>query len=773
MESYKASKIKHHFFSSKISNLLMFSVFFCVFSIFLVGNAFAASGIVVNAGGNRQVNQTQSIVLSASAYDVNSLPLTYSWSCTGGSLSSSLVLDPTYYAPPAVYDTSYSCTLTVHNNYGIVSSDTTNILVKGMSNGGAYVGNNLSVNLVASPSSGVAPLTGVSLAATVSGNTSGPIVYKFDCNNDGVWETMVQTSATSYTAYSACNYYTGGNYTARVSINNNGENAVRSINIYVSDSNNNIKKNNNLLSVDAGSNLDLQQGQTVTLNGSYFDSNYYNTTSYWSCTGGSLSTPYSLNPTYTAPNISADTTYICTLYATDDHGISNSDSISVTVSKTGSTFLNATTDDANASTNSATLNGTIVGDSGMGVAARFDWGTDATYGKITDWSYSNRAGEAVSSVISGLVEGKAYHYRIEIYNGSNTFKGKDMVFVTKPDSPINVSANALGSSQIKLSWVKGEDSCYSMVIRSKDGYPASTADGSVAYYGTSNAFIDKNLSSNTIYYYRVWAVGCGDGLYSFSDSTDSSTSATTYPAVSTSSVSAPASGNGSASQGTIVTQTPASGMVAEILARNVTQGESDWQNTINANPSDEIEFNIIITPSKNSDLENVVVNGNLSDKIGSVSDLKIGSNDYKGDIKNISVGTLSVGNSGVITFRAKIDDTGSFDFGGNDIINNFKVSADGVDPVEKNLTITVTKGAIAGASLIDIIGKNGMVYIVFSILIFLAMLTLVFYLIIDRRKIKRGCVPATAVASQPMDVENGQTNEQAAAVNKSKYFVIK
>lgn len=76
----------------------------------------------------------------------------------------------------------------------------------------------LSVDLSAQPSSGTAPLNGVSLTANVSGNSAGSITYKFDCKNDGTWEKIYTTTSNIYTAANLCNYPDPGNYTAKVRV---------------------------------------------------------------------------------------------------------------------------------------------------------------------------------------------------------------------------------------------------------------------------------------------------------------------------------------------------------------------------------------------------------------------------------------------------------------------------------------------------------------------------------------------------------------------------
>ncbi len=76
----------------------------------------------------------------------------------------------------------------------------------------------LYADLSASPNTGQAPLNNVSLAASVSGDATGLITYRFDCTSDGAWDWIQTTTANPYTAVSICNYPTAGNYTATIKV---------------------------------------------------------------------------------------------------------------------------------------------------------------------------------------------------------------------------------------------------------------------------------------------------------------------------------------------------------------------------------------------------------------------------------------------------------------------------------------------------------------------------------------------------------------------------
>ncbi|MBI4692003.1 MAG: hypothetical protein HY773_00960 [Candidatus Terrybacteria bacterium] len=73
----------------------------------------------------------------------------------------------------------------------------------------------LSVSLTAEPSSGNKPLTSI-LTAVVTGTATGTITYKFDCNNDGIYEPDGVFTISETTKEYSCTYSNSGSYTAKV-----------------------------------------------------------------------------------------------------------------------------------------------------------------------------------------------------------------------------------------------------------------------------------------------------------------------------------------------------------------------------------------------------------------------------------------------------------------------------------------------------------------------------------------------------------------------------
>jgi len=191
-------------------------------SVSLTGTA---DDLEVDAGPDKDINDNENSVRLDGSVDGNYDSL--SWSCTGGDLSSSSSLRPTFYSPSYNdndndwdYDRTYTCTLTARNECGS-DSDAMRVRVERDNDDQDF-----DVSLIARPKSDCAPLDDVDLTATVSNydnndwgdNYDRDFTYYFDCENDGHWDKTVTTDDTSYTAANLCDYRNVGDYTARVRV---------------------------------------------------------------------------------------------------------------------------------------------------------------------------------------------------------------------------------------------------------------------------------------------------------------------------------------------------------------------------------------------------------------------------------------------------------------------------------------------------------------------------------------------------------------------------
>jgi hypothetical protein len=83
----------------------------------------------VEAGTNKELNAGQSILFDATASDSAGENLTYNWYCSGGTLSSSNILNPNYTAPYYSSGT-YTCTITVRNTSGRTATDSLSVTIR-------------------------------------------------------------------------------------------------------------------------------------------------------------------------------------------------------------------------------------------------------------------------------------------------------------------------------------------------------------------------------------------------------------------------------------------------------------------------------------------------------------------------------------------------------------------------------------------------------------------------------------------------------------------
>ncbi len=684
---------------------------------------------VVDAGSNVSVNENDSITLSGSANDSDGDAMTYSWSCTGGSLSNSASLSTTYYAPSVSYTTTYNCTLTARDSKGYTGSDTISVTVMNTNydneNPVVDAGSSLSVNEGSS----------VSLSGSAYDPQGDSLTYSWACSGGSL-----SNYSSLYTTYYApsVSYTTTYNCTLTVR-DSKGYTGSDTVSVTVIDN----SYNYDTLTVDAGSNKDIQENQSTTLNGYAYSQGGYVSSQYWSCNGGSLSNSNSLTPTYYAPSVSVDTTYTCTLFVTDSRGNRNSDTVNIIVRNIGSNYvggLSVTTATPNVGNNYATLKGVLTNDGGQYTSVRFSWGRLSSYSNTTSWITNKTSGQSFDYYVSGLEKGKAYHYRAEASNGSQTVLGQDVVFVTKPDPTTGFNAVAAGSGQISLSWNKGEAACYTIVTRKAKSYPTNSADGTVVYFGTGSSVIDRNLYNNVWYYYRAWSVGCDEGMYSYSESQ--------YARAYTVGEYVPP----------IVTPVKVeTGISVETLVRDITQNGIAWQNLITANPGDEVEFRIIVTPTGEKSLQNVTLRTIISDKISNIRDIKVNESSSCGSSLSgaFDLGTIALGESKIVTFKGTVDSKESFSYGSNELVNTVDVSAKNNTTVSKTMTVDVIRSAEGSAGLISLLDLR--FWAGFLLLLFLILCIIVIYLLIERKR----------------DREYVAEREAENKIEKSKYFNIK
>ncbi|MFA6348504.1 MAG: PKD domain-containing protein, partial [Candidatus Paceibacterota bacterium] len=274
---------------------------------------------VVNAGESREIKSAQSITLSgATATDADGDSLNYLWSCTGGILSGKNLLDPTFTAPTVNSNQSYTCTLTVNDGKGGYSSDSLSIIVKSQ----VVTKNNVPVVAVIQDRE-VNQGQSIILYAIVYDPDGDNLTYSWSCSGGSLSDnTSLMPIYTSY-AYNTSN----STYNCSISVSDGrGGSSTKNVRITVRGTG---VVPTSKPTVDAGTNKELNQGQSIVFNATASDSAGDELSYNWTCNNGTLSNSSILNPTYTAAYSSGSST--CTLTARNSKGVAASDSLIVTV----------------------------------------------------------------------------------------------------------------------------------------------------------------------------------------------------------------------------------------------------------------------------------------------------------------------------------------------------------------------------------------------------------------------------------------------------------
>ncbi|KKU85932.1 MAG: hypothetical protein A2667_00535 [Candidatus Wildermuthbacteria bacterium RIFCSPHIGHO2_01_FULL_47_27] len=134
-------------------------------------------------------------------------------------------------------------------------------------------------------------------------------------------------------------------------------------------------------------------------------------------------------------------------------------------------------------------------------------------------------------------------------------------------------------------------------------------------------------------------------------------------------------------------------------ARNVTSGQTSWQDSIDAKPGDRLEFRIEVS-ARNAIVNNIIVSDVVPAQLTyDQSSLQIGGQNASGDIRNgISIGNLAAGDSKTITFAATVNSAENFSFGVTPLTNVGLARSSTVSAQSDSATIRIQKAAVAGAA---------------------------------------------------------------------------
>jgi len=450
---------------------------------------------------------------------------------------------------------------------------------------------------------------------------------------------------------------------------------------------------NNPPTANAGSDKDVQEGNSTTLNGSGNDPDGDSLTYSWTCNGGNLSNYNVAQPTYTAPQTSGDTNYTCTLTVNDGEGGSDSDWMNVYVRNNTpvnhAPTANAGPDKDAYENQSVTLDGS--GYDQDGDYLTYSWSCNG--GNLSSYNIARPTYNAPSVSYNNYYtciltvrddEGLTSSDSMVVYVRDQATRNLYVSLIANPSSgnaPLNnvsltanISGTALGSATYKFD---------------------CTNDGSWERISTSdsNSYTASNLCnySSTGNYTAKVEVN-RDGI------TNSAT-AIVY-----------VYGNSQSVNLTVIKS-----------VKNISDGTA-WLNTVIADPGEVLYFSIQVTAGNN--VQNVSVKDILPGKISYEGELKLDDIFTSGDIFNgLNIGDLSAGQTRTITFKAMVAGSNQFVFGTTELINTAQAYGSNSSSFNGTAKVSVTKTAVAGAITEIVTGVNPL----YISLIVAFLLALVFY----------------------------------------------
>jgi len=297
----------------------------------------------------------------------------------------------------------------------------------------------------------------------------------------------------------------------------------------------------------------------------------------------------------------------------------------------------------------------------------FQYGETTAYGFETPRQPKYGFGEFTATV-SGLKDCTTYHYRavVKHQNYDDTKYGEDKIFTT-PCPSITYPAPTV---DLKV-----------------NGY-----DGSVTIPYNSSAIL--SWTSNNANYCVASGAWSGAKETSGSESTGKLTSGPRTYTLTCYGL------GGSASDSVTIYLQQVLGAVAPTLqkkVRNLSDGQTQFFDSVYADPSEVLEFQIVIHAG--SGVQNLIVKDILPEKITlRPNSLKIDGISTSGDIvSGISLGNLSPNQTKTITFLADIAPANQFSFGQTNLTNTATIYWNG-NSLSDTTTIIVKKTAVAGVA---------------------------------------------------------------------------
>ena len=447
-----------------------------------------------SAGDDRTVAEGQTVTLNGTAADEDAGDtLTYLWShdsTLGIAVDDANSLDTSFTAPDVAADTPVTFTLTVSDGTATAtdqvvvtiadsanSTDTTKATDPVQTNS---TGTNTAPTADAGSDRAVNEGSPVTLSGTASDpDTGDTLTYSWTSNRPGLTLTGPDTLTPSFTAPQV-DQDTPVTFTLTVTDNHNAT-AIDTVTITVTD-----VPPNSPPTASAGDDRTVAEGSPVTLTGTASDEDTGDVLTYgWTSDRPDLSISDSdtLTPSFTAPQVDADTAVTFTLTVTDNHNATATDQVTITVTNVPPANTAPTTDAGDDRTiaegSTVTLDGTAT-DPDAGDTLTYLWSHNSTLSITLDDTTAIDTHFTAPNVAGDT----PVEFTLSVTDGNATISDKVLVTITDAaNSPPTVNA---GSDQ-----TVAEGSTVTLDGTASDGDPEDT----LTYRWTHDSSLPITLSN--------------------------------------------------------------------------------------------------------------------------------------------------------------------------------------------------------------------------------------------------------------------------------------
>ena len=291
----------------------------------------------VDAGQDQAVNEETQVTLSGTATDADGDPLTYLWShdqATGIIINNSTSLLTTFTAPQVSSNTTFTFTFTASDG-NATGSDTVSITVLDIPiDDQPLILINTPPTVDAGQDQAVNEETQVTLSGTATDADGDPLTYLW--SHDQATDIIINNSTSLLTTFTAPQVSSNTTFTFTLTASDGNATGSDTVSITVLDipiDDQPLILINTPPTVDAGQDQTANEETQVTLSGTATDADGDPLTYLWShdqATDIIINNSTSLLTTFTAPQVSSNTTFTFTLTASDGNA-TGSDTVSITV----------------------------------------------------------------------------------------------------------------------------------------------------------------------------------------------------------------------------------------------------------------------------------------------------------------------------------------------------------------------------------------------------------------------------------------------------------